>query len=575
MSGTRLLLSIVGDVGLLLWGTHMVSTGVQRGYGSTLRRLLERNLASSLRACLTGFGITALLQSSTATGLMASSFTESGVMALAPALAVMLGANVGTAVVARILALEIGLIAPLLLLAGVLLFRWSRGSHVKNLGRVAIGLGLVVTALGGLQQVFIPVENAPLLRSLLAALGSEPLLAALIAMLLTWACHSSVAIVLLVSSLASGGVLSAPESLALVLGANVGGALPAVLHASTRTARRLPLGNLLVRLSGALVCLPCVQPSAGLLQQILPGGNLPVDFHIAFNLALAAIYLPSTRRLAALLMRVVPETARPADPGKPLYLESAGLDSASVALANATRETLRMADMMEAMLRGSIEAFRGGDRAMAAGVAAGDRAIGQLGSAIRAYLVAVSGEQTLDSTAEGTRLQDILAAVINIEHVSDIVANGLMDALARRQKRGIVLSPAELAAIAAMHDELLESLRLAVAVFLRGHNADAQRLLERKALLRELEAQTTALMVARLREALVTERNASPESLALDDSSILRVARDLRRIHSHLASFAYPVVRRGRPARTRHSARRRASGGRLPAEIVATREPEA
>ncbi len=565
MSGTRVLLFLAGDVGLLLWGTHMVSTGVQRGYGSLLRHALERNLSSRWASFAAGIGITTLLQSSTATGLMAVSFTESGVIALAPALAVMLGANVGTAIVAKMLSFDVSLLAPPLLLFGVMIFRWSKGSHFKNSGRIAIGLGLMISALSGMQHTLAPVEATPLLSTILAALSAEPLIAMIIAALMTWACHSSVAIVLFVTSLTAGHVLGIQEALALVLGANVGGAMPALLHASTPVARRLPLGNLLVRLAGAIVLLPLLSLVArGLLALPLAPGRLAVDFHMLFNVALALVFLPAVEKSAALLIRLLPDSERPTDLGKPLYLETAALDSTTVALANATRETLRMADMADGMLRTSLEVFRSQDRTKSTGVADADRALRQLGSAIRSYLVAMSSEQTLDDSREGARLQDILAAVINIEHVSDIVANSLMEFVVRQQKQGLTLAPEELQTIGAMHDEAIESLRLAAAIFLRGDPADAQRLFERKARLREMEAETTALVVQRLRDAVASSRAAGPDGLpaTVDDSSVLRVARDLRRIHSHLASFAYPVLR----APQNGTRRRQRARTRLPQE---------
>ena len=547
MSGTRVLIDLVGEVGLLLWGTHMVSTGVQRGYGTALRRALERNLDRRWLAFLTGLGVTALLQSSTATGLMAMSFAAAGVIALQPALAVMLGANVGTAVVAQVLSFNVSVIASPLLLAGVMIFRWSAGSRLKNLGRAAIGLGLMVMALTGMQHTLAPVESTPLLRSILQSLNGEPLLAVLIASLLTWACHSSVAMVLLVASLAGTHLLGAQECLALVLGANLGGAMPALVHASTPVARRLPLGNLLVRFVGVLVLLPLLPQAARLSKYIFASdARLPVDFHVTFNLVLALVFLPTVKHLAGLAVRLLPDPPQPTDPGRPLYLETAALDSATVALANATRESLRMADLVEGMLKNSLEAFRTQNRELASGVSAADRAIRQLGSAIRGYLVAIGSEQTLDDAREGARLQDILSAVINVEHVSDIVANSLMESALKQQKRGQSLSADELEAIALMHGELFESLRLAMAIFLRADQADAQRLVLRKARLRELEASTTALCVRRLRDATLANRAVGAEGTpgTPDDSGVLRVVRDLRRIHSHLASFAYPVLNR-------------------------------
>ena len=555
MSGTSVLINLSGYVGLLLWGTHMVSTGVQRGFGTTLRRALERNLGDRWRAFFTGLGITTLLQSSTAAGLMATSFTAAGVIALAPALAVMLGANVGTALVAQVLSFNVAAIAPPLLLCGVLAFRWSSGSRLRNLGRAAIGLGLMLMALAGLQHTLGSVEHTPLLRSFLQSLANDPLLAVLLAAILTWGCHSSVAMVLVIGSLSASQVIGATETLALVLGANLGGALPPLFHASTPAARRLPLGNLLVRCIGVLLALPFLTPLTRLMERLIPGdARLAVDFHLLFNLALAALFLMNVKRTASVLLRLLPDPPRPTDPGRPLYLELAAVDSATVALANAARETLRMSDLTAAMLQEALELLRSGEAAYAAKITANDKATRQLGGAIRNYLVAIGGEQTLDDWGEGAKGQEILSAVINFEHVADIVANSLTDFAVKQIKRGQLLAPEEIAMVSAMHAELVESHRLALAVFLRGDLGDAQRLQARKRQFLQMEAEATALSVRRLREAAVAGRSEGMDSvnLAVEESGLLlRIVRDLRRVHSHLASIAYPVLRRSPRKRPR------------------------
>ncbi|MDE2251524.1 MAG: Na/Pi cotransporter family protein [Gammaproteobacteria bacterium] len=557
MSGTLILVNLSGYVGLLLWGTHMVSTGVQRGFGTSLRRALERNLGDRWRAFFTGVGITALLQSSTAVGLMATSFTAAGVLALAPALAVMLGANVGTALVAQILSFNVAAVAPLLVLCGVLTFRWSRGSRVRNVGRAVIGLGLMLMALALLQRTLAPVENTPMLRSFVQALATDPLLAVALAALLTWGCHSSVVIVLVVASLAANHVTGPTETMALVLGANLGGAMPALIHASTPEARRLPLGNLLVRLVGVLLVLPWLTPITRLLARFVPGdARLAVDFHLLFNLALAATFLFAVKRSARLLLYWLPDPPRPADPGRPLYLERAAIDAASVALSNASRETLRMSDLTAAMLDGTLALLRSGDTAHAAGISANDRATRQLGGAIRSYLVAIGGEQTLDDRREGDQGQEILAAVINFEHIADIVANSLADFAVKGLKRGQVLTAEEIAVVTRMHGELIESHRLALAVFLRGDLAASQQLVSRKRQFLQMEAEATALSVRLLREAALPGQGAGVESveLAAEESGLLlRIVRDLRRVHSHLASFAYPVLQRAQPRSRRRA----------------------
>lgn len=298
MSGTVTLLQLGGYVGLLLWGTHMVSTGIERGFGTQLRRWLGRTLSrpggrARLYAFLAGLAVTAVLQSSTATSLMVTSFTASGAIGLAPALAVMLGANVGTTLITQILAFNIATVAPVLVLIGVVVFRWSSDGGARNLGRVGIGLGLMLLALGALVHTLEPVESATALRAVLGSLGGQPVLAVLLAAALTWACHSSVAIVLLIGSLAGSGVVAPAGSLALVLGANLGSTLPPLFEVGSATARRLPLGNLLVRATGCIFVLPFLPQIAGLLAQIEPAAaRLVVNFHTAFNLALALLFLP-------------------------------------------------------------------------------------------------------------------------------------------------------------------------------------------------------------------------------------------------------------------------------------------
>jgi phosphate:Na+ symporter len=559
MNGTLLLIELAGHVGLLLWGTHMVGSGVQRGFGTVLRHWLGRNLDSRLRAFLTGLGVTTLLQSSTATGLLATSFAATGVIALAPALAVMLGANVGTALLTQLLSFNVALVGPPLVLAGVLGFRWATNTRAKNLGRVGIGLGLMLMALTGLVHTLGPLENAPLLRPVMGSLSEDPILAVLVASMLTWACHSSIAIVLLVGSFQATHVVGPTGALALVLGANLGGALPALLDASTLAAKRLPLGNLLVRLTGVIVALPFLPQIALALADADPdSARLVVNFHLLFNVALAAAFIGPVGLLARGLTRWLPDPPTPADPSRPVHLDAAALDSATVALANASRETLRMADMVDSMLRDTLGVIYRDNRTRADAVSSTARCVEKLGEAIRRYLADMGDEQSLDSNRGGAHGQDILSAVINLEHVADIIANSLVEHSLRSLKRGEKLAAEEFEIVAAMHGELVDCLRLAMAVFLQAEPRDATRLVASKAQFRDFESAAMTLSVRLLRTAAATTRLAdkdTAERVAEESGLFLRTVRDLRRIHSHLASFAYPILHgeRGeaqRPART-------------------------
>jgi phosphate:Na+ symporter len=568
MTGSLALVELAGHVGLLLWGTHMVSSGVQRGFGQTLRRFLGQNLGARVRAFLTGFGITVLMQSSTATGLLATSFTASGLIGLAPALAVMLGANVGTAALCELFTLNTAYIGPPLVLIGVFFFRWSSDGRTKNVGRIVIGLGLMLMALGGLVHTLSGIESAPLLKPALQGLSSDPVLAILLAAILTWACHSSIAMVLLVASFAASGVIELPGALALVLGANLGGALPPLVSATTSPARRLPVGNLVVRATGVVLAAGFIGPLSGLIERYdADPGRRVVDFHVVFNVCLALAFLLSVENFAKLLTKLLPDLPAAANPAAPLYLDQAGLSSGTVALSNASRETLRMADMVTQMLQSLPEVMVNESRGAVPAIVANGRTIDLLGDSIRLYLADIGDEQDVDTQSEGARLQDILSAVINLEHIADIVCNGMMDYSVRSLKAGQRLAVEEQELVSAMHKELMESMTLAVSIFLQPEPVDARRLVESKGSIRLYEVRATALSVKRLRGIVEASRNGSGESaerIAEQSGLLLRLVRDLRRVHSHLARFAYPVLHRGEPARLTRRRRPKQTPGQEP-----------
>src|SRR5712691_11743999 len=207
MNTTLTLMDLAGAIALLIWGVHMVQTGITRAFGPQLRHILGYALGNRFKAFLAGLGVTAVLQSSTATGLMATAFAAGGLVDLVPALAVMLGANVGTTLIVQVLSFDIGRVAPLFVLVGVILFRRSFVSRTRDIGRVAIGLGLMLFALQQLLSIITPYEDVPSLRLLMGTIATNPIIDVILAAALTWAAHSSVATVLLTMSLAAKGVV--------------------------------------------------------------------------------------------------------------------------------------------------------------------------------------------------------------------------------------------------------------------------------------------------------------------------------------------------------------------------------
>lgn len=537
MDATLTLVDLAGLIALLLWGVHMVQTGVQRAFGPSLRRFLGVALARRPAAFVAGLGITAILQSSTATGLMVASFAAEGMLALVPGLAVMLGANVGTTLIVQVLSFDVSRIATLFILAGVIAFRRGGASQVRDLGRVGIGLGLMLLALHLLLQVITPYEDVPNLRLLLGALTTQPLMDVLLAALLTWAAHSSVAVVLVIMSFAARGVVPPDAAFALVLGANLGTAINPLLEGSAGddpAARRLPMGNLLNRVAGVIVALLLLGPIGRTLVVLEPDPARAVaDFHTAFNLVLALIFFPALTPYARLLAWLLPSRVAAIDPGRPLYLDAAARETPTIAIAAAAREALRMADVLETMLAGARAALIGGDRRRVGETRRLDDVLDRLNAAIKAYLTLLDPESM--SEADHQRLAQVLAFTTHLENAGDVVDKNLLAHAAKRIKRGIAFSPEGGAELDQMFARLVKNLRTAASVFLSGDLATARLLAAEKETLRDLEARATAAHFARLRAGRIDSTETS--TLHLD------VLRDLLRINTHfVAAAAYPVL---------------------------------
>jgi phosphate:Na+ symporter len=516
----------------------MVQTGIQRAFGPHLRRVLGRAFGDRIRAFLAGIGVTAILQSSTATGLMAASFAAGGLVDLVPGLAVMLGANLGTTLIVQVLSFDISKVAPLFILAGVVLFRRGRQSRPRDLGRVAIGLGLMLIALQQLLMLVTPYEDVPSLRMLMGAIATQPIIDVILAAVLTWAAHSSVATVLLVVSLAAKGVVPPEAAFALVLGANLGTALNPLIEGAIGgdpVSKRLPVGNLVNRLIGVGIALALLNRIGPLMVTIEPDPARAVaDFHTLFNLATAILFLPVLGPFARLLVRAMPASAAPADPSRPLYLDEAAREMPAIALAGAAREALRMADVLEAMLRNALDALDGGDRNRVSAAKGFDDVLDRLNREIKEYLTSLDPD-SLDE-ADNRRLSEILSFVTNIEHAGDIVEKGIVAVASKRLKRGLSFSVEGQAEIRAMLERLAGNVTAAAAVFMTDDARAARALLGEKEVFRNLETQATETHFARIRAGRVESRETS--SLHLD------VLRDMKRINSHIAAAAYPVLER-------------------------------
>jgi phosphate:Na+ symporter len=529
------LLNLLAGVSLLVWGTHIVRTSILRMFGGDLRRFMRRSVSHRASAFFAGLGVTGLIQSSTATALIVASFAGQGLIGTAPALAVMLGADVGTAVVTVLLSFDLSWLAPLLIFTGIVLFMSSQAGAAGRFGQILIGLGLIMFALQWISVAAQPVVKAAGVQVIFASLTGDVLLDMLVAAMFTVLCYSSLAVVLLVATLASLHVIALPVALGLVLGANLGSGLLGMLSTlrAAPEARRVTLGNFLFKLIGCVLAIPLV----GHLENWIAGLALDparevVLFHLFFNIAIALVLLFLTERIASVAERMLPARPVTEDPAKPRHLDPSALDTPGLAIACAAREAMRIGDVIEHMLAGMLTVITNNDRTLAERLRRMDDVVDQLYTAVKLYLTQIPREAL--EQREGRRWADIVSFTINMEQVGDIVERILTDVEDKKIDKGRNFSEAGMAEICDLHARLIANLRLGLSVFLNGDLKHAQELLAQKVLFRDLERAYANSHLGRL--AGNTLESIETSSLHLD------LISDLRRINSHICSIAYPIL---------------------------------
>ncbi len=545
MNGTEILINLLAGVALLLWGSRMIRTGVMRAFGSKLRSLLGGKSQSRIPSALAGIVAGTVLQSSTAVALLIGSFSGQGLVVSAVALAVMLGADLGSSIAALIFSTGIASLWPILAFGGYVIHTVfeGRNARIKALGRVGIGLGLLFLGLKTLGNSAADLSSSPVVMSVINAASSETLLAILVGIVLTWMAHSSIAVVLLAVSLVSGGAIPADQLYAFVLGINVGAALPAISATMSEPVeiRRIPLGNLMFRITGALLALPLIPfvheyiiIANANLGDLGPGFNI-ILFHLMFNTALLLVFIGFTQIAANIAAKILPAPVVPAEEETgPKYLDHKLFDTPSAALSAASRETLRIGDFIKSMLEKTKQVLDDEARAKQQNLGEDDDMVDELNNEIKLYLTKLMSEE-LDQT-DGKRAIDIITFTTNLEHVGDIIERNLMELADKKQRSKTTFSTAGQEEIDAMYERVLNTLDLAMNTFLSGDIDSARELIARKTELRMLERTGIERHLERLSEG-------QHQSL-LTTGIHLDVIRDFKRINSHLTSVAYPVLER-------------------------------
>jgi phosphate:Na+ symporter len=531
------LLHLASAVMLLLWAVRMVRTGMERAYGAALRDGLRRTGGGRVGIAGAGLALAVLLQSATAVGILAAGFVSSGLLSGAAGLSALLGADLGSALVVRVLVLDLSELIPVLLLAGSVLFLKFERRALRQAGRIVLGIGFILLSLQMIGEATEPMRESTSLPLIIEFLQGDPLTAFVLVALLTWVMHSSIAMVLLLAALTQGNVLPIEAAVPMLLGANLGaGLIPLWLTRSmTRAARRVPLGNLVLRGTTALLALSLawmLMPDYGLLG-IRPEIQL-VHLHVLFNAVLLLLALPLVPMVERLTASILPDIAVPEDVvrARRTALDRGTLDHPALALASAKRELLLMGETVEEMFAPFMDVMAAPNPAQLAKLKALDDELNVRHSDVKLYIAEVNRRRlSADDARRGIELTDF---AINLEHVGDIVAKTLVPLAAEKGRRSLRFSNEGWAEMRSLHAQVRENLQLALNVLISGDTESARQLMREKERVRRLERESHDRHLERLAKG-------NTESLETSDLH-LEAVRAFKEINSLLVTVAHPIL---------------------------------
>lgn len=540
MHFSLILLHLAGATLLLLYAVHLVRTGMERAYGAALRTVLGEAKGGRARAALAGTVLAIMLQSSTAVAMLACGFAASGALALTTGLALLLGADLGSALVVRVLSFDLSWLVPVCLFVGGVMHLKLPGKMMRETGRMVLGIGFVLLSLRLIGDATGPLRNSELLPTLAGYLADDYLTAFLVGAVFTWMIHSSVAAILMFVTFVAQALVPLEAGVPLVLGANLGGGLIAfwLSRGMPVASQRIPLGNMIFRAAGAVLALLAVEwlrLPVGMLAA--NEGAALVNLHVVFNFALALICLPLAGAMASLTAKLLPDPAPITAVDDPFARRLSALDRAVIgqprlALASATRELLRMAELVEMMVRPAMDLLASGDAEKIARVRKIDDDVNRAHTDIKLYIAEVNrGALTADEARRGIELTDV---AINLEHAGDIVAKNLLVLAAERAEKRLHFSPEGLEELQTLHQRVAENMQLALNVLISNDLSSARQLVAEKEGVRSLERASHERHLYRLQVG-------TTQSIETSDIH-LEAIRALKEINSLMVTVAYPLL---------------------------------
>ena len=534
---TLTFLTIFGGVSLLLYGMRLAGDGLQKAAGGRLRSILLSITGNRWKAMGVGALVTALLQSSSATTVMLVGFVGSGLIGLKETMGLILGADIGTTLTVQIIAFRLYDYAIFMVGIGVIMVLQRDRPFMRDVGQGILGFAFVFLALKILIDTMAPLSRNRVVMDLILGVSGDPFMGILVSTLFTALLHSSAATIGLAITMVMNGLIDLSMSIPIILGANIGTCVSAITSSigAGVDAKRVALAHVLFKVVGVIVFFPFIEPFAQLIGLTSSDPARQVaNAHTLFNLAIALLFLPFTSPFTRVVQFLIPEGPEREEAFGPKYLDQRVLSSPPLAIGQAVREALRMSDIVQEMLRDSIEVFKGDNVSLLERLEKEDDKVDLLDREIKLYLTKLSKESLTDEQAQ--RELEIITFVSDLENIGDVIDRNLMELAKKKIGNRLSFSEEGLKEIVYFHGLVMESFKLGTLTFTTEDRRLAEELLKRKAFIAETENDLRQAHINRLHLGLKE---------SIDTSSIhLDILTNLKRINSHITNIAYPIVGR-------------------------------
>ena len=452
-STVEILFGLFGGLAIFIFGMNMMSECLQKAAGEKMKAILGMLTKNPVMGVLAGALVTAVLQSSSATTVMAIGFVSAGLMTLPQAISIIFGANIGTTMTAQIIAFKISDYIYLFIFAGFIVAFISKSEKIKNIGQTVFAFGLLFLGIETMGGVMKPLASSPVFTNMIAKVADIPVLGVAVGALMTLVVQSSSATIAVLQNFASqpgadGGtsIIGLAGAIPILLGDNIGTTITALLASigQPRDAKRTALAHSIFNISGSFLFIWFVTPFAEIIKIISPKGpeievisRQIANAHTGFNLVMTILWTPLLWLMVKIVMRLIPDGKEAAGhPSEPVYLDERLVGQPAAALQLVAREVLRVSDIVEELLQNASVAARKEDRALLDSMNEKAQTVESLSSKITEYLSGLfsAGVLTEEQANQTAGIMYVLSDVERMGILCNDIADSLEDKLAKKYK---------------------------------------------------------------------------------------------------------------------------------------------